>query len=36
MHVSQVNSLRFQLADLLEAEEEWSEAAHVLMGISSR
>jgi len=30
----QVNSLRFQLADLLEAEEEWSEAAHALMGIS--
>jgi COP9 signalosome complex subunit 4 len=32
----QVNSLRFQLADLLETEEEWSEAARVLMGISSR
>ncbi|KAF9247077.1 hypothetical protein BU15DRAFT_69919 [Melanogaster broomeanus] len=30
----QVNSLRFQLADLLETEEEWSEAARVLMGIS--
>lgn len=30
----QVNSLRFQLADLLEAEEEWSDAARVLMGIS--
>ncbi|OBZ70205.1 COP9 signalosome complex subunit 4 [Grifola frondosa] len=30
----QVNSLRFQLADLLEAEEGWSEAARVLMGIS--
>ncbi|KIJ70529.1 hypothetical protein HYDPIDRAFT_172329 [Hydnomerulius pinastri MD-312] len=30
----QVNSLRFQLADLLEAEEEWTEAARVLMGIS--
>jgi COP9 signalosome complex subunit 4 len=30
----QVNSLRFQLADLLEEEEEWSEAARVLMGIS--
>ncbi|TFK75873.1 hypothetical protein BDN72DRAFT_954424 [Pluteus cervinus] len=30
----QVNALRFQLADLLEAEEEWSEAARVLMGIS--
>jgi COP9 signalosome complex subunit 4 len=30
----QVNSLRFQLADLIEEEEEWSEAARVLMGIS--
>ncbi|KAL4241983.1 26S Proteasome non-ATPase regulatory subunit 12/COP9 signalosome complex subunit 4 [Abortiporus biennis] len=30
----QVNSLRFQLADILEAEEEWIEAARVLMGIS--
>ncbi|KII95157.1 hypothetical protein PLICRDRAFT_120951 [Plicaturopsis crispa FD-325 SS-3] len=30
----QVNSLRFQLADILEGEEEWSEAARVLMGIS--
>jgi len=30
----QVNSLRFQLADLLEAEESWTEAARVLMGIS--
>ncbi|KAF4619230.1 hypothetical protein D9613_005047 [Agrocybe pediades] len=30
----QVNSLRFQLADLLEQEEEWSDAARVLMGIS--
>ncbi|KAL4081892.1 hypothetical protein V8B97DRAFT_123879 [Scleroderma yunnanense] len=30
----QVTSLRFQLADLLEAEEEWTEAARVLMGIS--
>ncbi|KAM6495854.1 hypothetical protein JOM56_008560 [Amanita muscaria] len=30
----QVNSLRFQLADLLEEGEEWSEAARVLMGIS--
>ncbi|KAF8974531.1 hypothetical protein BDZ97DRAFT_1647133 [Flammula alnicola] len=30
----QVNSLRFQLADLLEDEEEWSDAARVLMGIS--
>jgi len=29
-----VNALRFQLADLLEEEEEWSEAARVLMGIS--
>ena len=26
--------MRFQLADLLEEEEEWSEAARVLMGIS--
>ncbi|THH28947.1 hypothetical protein EUX98_g5236 [Antrodiella citrinella] len=30
----QVNSLRFQLAQLLENEEEWSQAARVLMGIS--
>ncbi|KJA30241.1 hypothetical protein HYPSUDRAFT_50595 [Hypholoma sublateritium FD-334 SS-4] len=30
----QVNSLRFQLADLLEGEEDWSDAARVLMGIS--
>ncbi|KAI0750808.1 hypothetical protein C8Q80DRAFT_1097923 [Daedaleopsis nitida] len=30
----QVNVLRFQLADILEEEEEWSEAARVLMGIS--
>ncbi|KAG6378946.1 hypothetical protein JVT61DRAFT_13232 [Boletus reticuloceps] len=30
----QINSLRFQLADLLEAEEEWSEAARVLMSVS--
>ncbi|KAG6916288.1 hypothetical protein DXG01_007529 [Tephrocybe rancida] len=30
----QVNTLRFQLADLLEEEEDWSEAARVLMGIS--
>ncbi|CAA7259798.1 unnamed protein product [Cyclocybe aegerita] len=29
-----VNSLRFQLADILEEEEEWSDAARVLMGIS--
>lgn len=32
--ILQVNSLKFQLADLLEAEEEWNEAARVLMGIS--
>ncbi|KAI0771632.1 hypothetical protein BD413DRAFT_58918 [Trametes elegans] len=30
----QVNSLRFQLADIFEEEESWSEAARVLMGIS--
>ena len=30
----QVNSLSFQLADLLEEEEDWSEAARVLTGIS--
>ncbi|KAG6831595.1 hypothetical protein H0H92_009068 [Tricholoma furcatifolium] len=30
----QVNALRFQLADLMEEEEEWSSAARVLMGIS--
>lgn len=30
----QVNSLRFQLADIYEAEEEWTEAARILMGIS--
>ncbi|TEB35709.1 hypothetical protein FA13DRAFT_1684361 [Coprinellus micaceus] len=30
----QVNSLRFQLADLLEEEEDWSGAARVLTGIS--
>ncbi|KAI9001005.1 hypothetical protein BD414DRAFT_451916 [Trametes punicea] len=30
----QVNSLRFQLADILEEEEQWSDAARVLMGIS--
>nr|GAT59451.1 constitutive photomorophogenic 8 [Mycena chlorophos] len=30
----QVNILRFQLADILEEEEEWSEAARVLMGTS--
>jgi len=30
----QVNNLKFQLADLLEGEEEWSEAARVLTGIS--
>ncbi|TRM67792.1 hypothetical protein BD626DRAFT_106192 [Schizophyllum amplum] len=33
-YVEQANSLRFQLADLLEGEEEWSEAARVLMGIN--
>lgn len=33
-HPCQVSTLRFQLADLLEEEEEWSEAAKVLMGIS--
>lgn len=32
--IAQVSSLRFQLADLLEEEEEWSDAARVLMGIS--
>ncbi|KAI0638191.1 hypothetical protein C8Q77DRAFT_1070498 [Trametes polyzona] len=30
----QVNSLRFQLADILEEEEQWSDAAKVLTGIS--
>ncbi|KAI0832425.1 hypothetical protein BC628DRAFT_314609 [Trametes gibbosa] len=30
----QVNSLRFQLADILEEEESWSDAARVLTGIS--
>ncbi|KZW04204.1 hypothetical protein EXIGLDRAFT_737849 [Exidia glandulosa HHB12029] len=30
----QAASLRYQLADILEAEEDWSEAARVLMGIS--
>ncbi|OJT03760.1 COP9 signalosome complex subunit 4 [Trametes pubescens] len=30
----QVNSLRFQLADILEEEEQWSDAARVLTGIS--
>ncbi|KAJ3576167.1 hypothetical protein NP233_g579 [Leucocoprinus birnbaumii] len=30
----QVNGLKFQLADLLEIEEEWSEAARVLMSTS--
>jgi COP9 signalosome complex subunit 4 len=29
-----VNGLRYQLAEILEAEEEWSEAARTLMGIS--
>lgn len=33
-NIDQVNLLRFQLADLLEEEEEWSDAARVLMGIS--
>lgn len=33
-HICQTNTLRFQLADLLEEEEDWSGAAHVLMGIS--
>jgi COP9 signalosome complex subunit 4 len=32
--ILQVNSLRFQLADLLEVEEDWSEAARVLMNLS--
>ncbi|KAH7914320.1 hypothetical protein BJ138DRAFT_1144044 [Hygrophoropsis aurantiaca] len=30
----QANALRFQLADILESEEDWSGAARVLMGIS--
>lgn len=30
----QVTALRFQLADIFEEEEEWSEAARVLTGIS--
>jgi len=30
----QANNLRFQLADILEEEEDWSGAARVLMGIS--
>ncbi|TFK89833.1 hypothetical protein K466DRAFT_486007 [Polyporus arcularius HHB13444] len=30
----QINTLRFQLANILEEAEEWSEAARVLMGIS--
>ncbi|CAL1700674.1 unnamed protein product [Somion occarium] len=30
----QANSLRFQLADILESEEDWGEAARVLMNIS--
>ena len=29
-----MNALSFQLSDLLEEEEEWSESARVLMGIS--
>ncbi|TFY70161.1 hypothetical protein EVG20_g2841 [Dentipellis fragilis] len=31
----QVNILRFQLADLLENEEDWNEAARILMGTAS-
>jgi COP9 signalosome complex subunit 4 len=31
---SKINSLRFQLADLFEQEEEWSDAARILMGLS--
>ncbi|KAG6876256.1 hypothetical protein C0993_004668 [Termitomyces sp. T159_Od127] len=30
----QINTLRFQLADLLEEQEDWSDSARVLMGIS--
>lgn len=33
-HRLQVNVLRFILADILEAREEWDKAARVLMGIS--
>ncbi|EIN10646.1 hypothetical protein PUNSTDRAFT_65075 [Punctularia strigosozonata HHB-11173 SS5] len=32
--IASVNALRYQLAEILESEEEWSEAARVLMGIS--
>ena len=32
--LSQVAALRNQLASLLEADEEWKEAAQVLMGIN--
>lgn len=32
--ISQVNALRFILADILESEEDWNGAARVLMGIS--
>lgn len=31
---TQSNNLRFQLADILESEEDWSGAARVLMGLS--
>lgn len=30
----QVQSLSFQLADILEEEEDWSESARVLMSVS--
>lgn len=33
LNLIQVSNLRFQLADILEAEEEWSDCARVLMGI---
>jgi COP9 signalosome complex subunit 4 len=33
-NIRQINSLRFQLADLFEQEEDWSEAAKILMGLS--
>ncbi|KAI5893549.1 uncharacterized protein SCHCODRAFT_02622122 [Schizophyllum commune H4-8] len=33
-YVEQANALRFQLADLLEEEEEWSEAARTLIGVN--
>ena len=32
--VEQVNSIRLQLAELFESEEEWSDAARILMGLS--